>query len=254
MLRLLQKKLTAPQTEFTKHLLFVLSAHCIILMLLLVTSKTVTHLVLNVRTFKKNDNVIIKWRATQKKQSIPVKTVSHKTEAPAKIEQVKKNKPVPAQKPAPKPFSMSGKFSKIVSQSSPIDLGPKKKKKQVNSSYQVPRPPQIPEVIEPPQAQKEVITESVSQEPLVLSVHDYNQQQESFEIVDAIRRWWQPPLGVRPDAECLMLVTVTSTGECQEIIVQQSSGIPAYDISAKSALLKCKLPKHIWGKQCVLQF
>ncbi len=237
MLRLLQKRLTPPQAEFAKHLLFVGSAHAILLVLLLVTSKTVTHLVLSVRTFQKSDNVIISWRASHKKQSLPIKAPAHKAETPAKREQVKKNKPAAAEKR----FTNLNQFTRI-------DLG-KKKKRTINSSYEVPQPPQ-PKIIEP--AIEPVQTEQ--EEPLMLSVHEYNQQQESFEIVDAIRRWWQPPLGVRPDAECRMLVTVTSTGECQEIIVQQSSGIPAYDISAKSALLKCKLPKHIWGKQCVLQF
>lgn len=249
MLLLLQKKLTAPQAEFTKHLLFVLSAHFIVLLFLLVTSNTVTHLVLNVRTFQKSDNVIIKWRTTQKKQPSLLKTAAHKAEAPANIEQVKKKNPSQG-KPLEKARSQQLKIGKFTT----IDLG-KKKKRKINSSYEVPRPPQVPKVIEPPQPQKkELISEQVSPEPLEISVHDYNQQQEFFEIVDAIRRWWQPPLGVQPDAECRMLVKVTSSGECTEIVVQKSSGIPAYDISAKCALLKCKLPKHIWGKQCVLQF
>ena len=106
MLRLLQKKLTAPQAEFTKHLLFVLSEHCILLLLLLVTSKTVTHMMLNIRTFNKNDNVIIKWRAAK---SPLVSTMHSNVKVPAahKPVSLKKNNPVPAQ-----PFDKASDFAK----------------------------------------------------------------------------------------------------------------------------------------------
>ena len=131
MLRLLQKKLTPVQAEFTKHLLFVLGAHCVLLALLFVTSKTVSTMVLNIRTFQKADNVIIKWRSSSKR-ALPVKTVAHKTEAPVKIEPVKKNKPVPAPvKPAAKEpakrFSALNQFSKI-------DLGLKKRRKKAHQT------------------------------------------------------------------------------------------------------------------------
>ena len=120
---------------------------------------------------------------------------------------------------------------------SKIDLGIKKKKK-VHSSYQVPQPPQETKVIEPPHVQKEIVAEQVTQEPLTLSVHEFNEQQETFEIVDAIRRWWQPPMGVHPDAMCHIMVTVSGTGVCQEVVVQQSSGVPAYDIFSKKRSIK----------------
>lgn len=233
MLRLLQKKLTPPELEFIKHLIFVFIAHTMLLVFLVISARGAQRMVVNIRTFQKADNVVIKWQSV-KKHAVS-SAVHHKVQAP---EPVKKTKLAPVLKPTSKSLSLSGQFTKI-------DLGVKKKKK-INSSYQVPQPPKTEPVIEPVKAQ--------TQEPLVLSVHDYNEQQQTFEIVDAVRRWWQPPMGVHPDALCMIMVKVSSTGTCEEVVVQQSSGIPAYDISAKSAVIKSNFPKIMWGKQCVLQF
>jgi hypothetical protein len=213
-----------------------------LLLLLVLSTKKVQRMVLNVRTFKKSDNVIIRWKSSKSKAP---QAAHAKVQVPVAVQ---KKKQVSVPKVAPKPINLSGKFT-------PINLGPIKKRK-ITSSYQVPQPP--PKALEPrPELLPEPIKQTapaVPQEPLVISVQEYNEQQATFEIVESVRRWWQPPMGVRPDAECIIMITVTDSGVCGDIIVQQSSGIPAYDISAKSALLKCNLPKTAWGKQCVLKF
>jgi hypothetical protein len=99
-----------------------------------------------------------------------------------------------------------------------------------------------------------VAVEPVEEEPVILSVHEHQQEQELLEIIDAVRRWWQPPLGVAAGALCAIKVKVSQEGAVQEVIVEQSSGVPAYDIAAKSALLKSIFPKKVWGKECVFQF
>ncbi|MBY0109842.1 MAG: TonB C-terminal domain-containing protein [Candidatus Babeliaceae bacterium] len=240
MLRLLQKKLTPTQVEFIKHLIFVFIAHCMLLLFVVISSRNTQNMIVNIRTFQKADNVIIRWRSLEKS----AQEVNAYIRARTKPELLKNNKS--ASKEPPKQLSLSGKFTKI-------DLG-KRKKKKVNSSYQVPKPPTLEKASEKIIEPVRTTQTAAAQEPLVLSVYEYNDQRQMFEVVDAIRRWWQPPMGVHPEAQCMIMVTISPTGACQDVVVRQSSGIPAYDISAKSAILKSSFPKVVWGKQCILQF
>lgn len=238
MLRLLQKKLTQADADFIKYLLFVCVAHGVALIVLVTyTKKSV--LLLNVRSFQKVEHAVIQWRSAARGFRGPAPTVTNITrQAPQRV----KHKKAPAKVPVQVPNHAQPKFTKI-------DLGAKKKRRDQVPQH-VPTAPVREKVSEP----LKISVDQAVQELLVMSVHEYAQQQHIAEIVEAVKRWWLPPLGVRPDALCIIMVTIAPTGACKEAIVQHSSGIPAYDIAAKSAVLKSNFPKHIWGKQCVFQF
>lgn len=238
MLRLLPKRLTPAEADFIKHLLFVCVAHAVALIVLVAyTKKSV--LLLNIRSFQKAEHVVIQWRSAARGFHGPSSTVTNITRrAPQRV----KHKKAPAKLPVQAPNHPRPTFTKI-------DLGAKKKRRDQAPPH-VPTAPAPEKVPEPLQ----IAVDEAVQEPLVMSVHEYAQQQQIAEIVEAVKRWWQPPLGVRPDALCIIMVTIAPTGACKEARVQRSSGVPVYDIAAKSAVLKSNFPKHIWGKQCVFQF
>lgn len=235
MLRLLQKKFTL-EIESTRYLLFVLAMHLIVMLILFMGSLTTQPLFFSVKHLAQSSSVIIQWRSTSAR--LPNVSKSAVVEShPAPEKKVKKKM---VQKPVKRAFTR-------------IDLGPKKKKKVLPAK--IVEQPQ-PKPISKPQESKPVVQpkQEMPAEPLVLSVQEYTQEKELAEIIDAVRRWWQPPLGVDTCLSCTIKVKISVTGAVENVAVEHSSGIPLYDISAKTALIKSNFPKKVWGKECVFQF
>jgi hypothetical protein len=259
MLHLLQKRLAArKESEFWAHLFFVLSLHIVIVCIALFSYKKNSFLLVNIKDIQASRNTIVRWTGTRKiTQKIQDKVVPKQIVAKPKVA----NKKIESK--------FGGKFT-------PVNLGPKIKRKH-KRLYQLPVPekplepfdalPSSPKASTDRQDSRPLMVSpsaelrinsgesiAVVEEPLVLSVHEYSDYQMHKEIVDAVCRWWQPPLGAETEKSCVIMVKVSESGACQELIVKESSGIPAYDIAAKSAVLKAQFPKTVWGKECIFQF
>ncbi len=253
MLLLLQRKLTRERQEFIKHIALVCVIHILILLMVSISFASKRQMVFDIKALKNSSNVIVTWRPS--------------------------SRPAALQKSVSKVLNKESKKAVKKQLFTPVDFS-KVKSKKTASSYRVPQPPvknqkkMIKEKVVRPVAASEInkpaakkITaktgaieshrieeQEVTTEPLVLSVQDYIQEQYYLEIIESVRRWWQPPLGIDPQAQCIISIKISDSGACVEMVVKQSSGIPAYDISAKSALLKNNFPKSMWGKECIFQF
>lgn len=241
MLRLLQKRPTGRRladlktSEFSAHLFFVLSLHIIVLCIALFSYKKNAFLLVNIKNIQASRNTIVRWTGSKRAQQKQIQSRAITKPTPVKKQAVKKIE-----------SKFGGKFT-------PVNLGPKIKRKN-KRVYQL---PVSTEVIEKPLEiipEKTVESPVLPEEPFVLSVHEYTEYQVHKEIVDAVCRWWQLPLGAEAEKNCVIMVKVSESGACQELVVKESSGIPAYDIAAKSAVLKAQFPKIVWGKECVFQF
>lgn len=74
------------------------------------------------------------------------------------------------------------------------------------------------------------------------------------QIQSAIEHYWHPPSGLSHDLVCDMRVVVGWDGKSKHITVEKASGVPVYDISARSALTKMTFPSCAFGKEIVIHF
>lgn len=65
---------------------------------------------------------------------------------------------------------------------------------------------------------------------------------------------WHPPIGLAKDLQCQLRVTMSGDGTVERLAVEQSSGVLAYDMSARAAAMRMHLPRWAWGKELVLNF
>ena len=259
MLRLLQKrhnKICRTQADHAgnRYLLFAIGLHGMVLALLWVPQQGPA-LLLNVRSFHTLPHAKISWLSVQKHSASgacgTTATLAFTKPAAARASKVtvpRGNRPKPtALKQKVRATHEAPVTTPTVHKKelcSPVDLGPRKRERH-HQPIQEQQPPvndQITQVVEQ------------AGTPLALSLHEYQEYQEMQEIVNAVRRWWYPPRGVQPQALCTVRVTIASSGSVTAAVIEKSSGVPVYDIAAKGALLKATFPKHIWGKQCVVQF
>ena len=72
-------------------------------------------------------------------------------------------------------------------------------------------------------------------------------------INDEVGQHWSPPPGISKNAMCELNVIVGWDGAIN-FSIKESSGIPMYDVSVRSAMLKVAFPKQLWGKEFSIVF
>ncbi len=82
--------------------------------------------------------------------------------------------------------------------------------------------------------------------------HDALALQE--EIFKEIEQHWSPPVGLGRDKECQVKVIIDFDGAIKELVIEKTSGILAFDVSARTAIMAMVLPKASWGKEVVMHF
>lgn len=70
---------------------------------------------------------------------------------------------------------------------------------------------------------------------------------------EIIKQWKQPP-GAPTTCACDISFFVNKQGKIENLIVQKSSGILMYDISARQALYSMTMPQWTYGKQLIINF
>lgn len=73
-------------------------------------------------------------------------------------------------------------------------------------------------------------------------------------LTQEVVQHWKVPAGLSKDLVCEVAVVVNWQGEVQNARIAKTSGVLMYDISARTAVVKMKLPKIAWGKEFIITF
>jgi TonB family protein len=72
-------------------------------------------------------------------------------------------------------------------------------------------------------------------------------------VATELAKHWKRPLGMDQKA-CIVKVEINKAGNVTTVVIEKSSGVPVFDLSAKAAALKASYPKEIWNKKLAIQF
>lgn len=90
--------------------------------------------------------------------------------------------------------------------------------------------------------------------PLVLGQQELEELQRYQEVQECMAPHWSPPIGLRVAKACVLLITVNAKGIIEQLVIEQPSGVLAYDMAARMAVHKTNLPASVWGQQIRLHF
>lgn len=72
-------------------------------------------------------------------------------------------------------------------------------------------------------------------------------------LARAVTRVWRPPQ-VKITSPVRAVAQVDATGKVKDVQLETKSGVVAYDIAARAAVLRTEFPKEFWGKPVALVF
>lgn len=171
-------------------------------------------------------------------QVSPKKKVAPKAVAPKR--QPPQKKPQPSKttfakkddKPTPKP---------LVKQVQKKTVQPVSNSKSFSTQKNVSNAPLVPEM----HKQEEIICLGRNDIAL-LELHNLIEQE--------VQKSWHPPVGLSKDLACIIKVKIDTKGNVIDLIVEESSHVISYDISARTALSSMTFPKALWGKEVAITF
>ncbi|MCL4229186.1 TonB C-terminal domain-containing protein [Candidatus Dependentiae bacterium] len=91
-------------------------------------------------------------------------------------------------------------------------------------------------------------------QPVYVGQEEWYALQIQRAIEDEITQHWRVPHGLSSDLSCQIAATVDWQGNVQQVRIAQSSGVLAYDISARSAATRMQLPALARGKEFIITF
>ncbi len=116
----------------------------------------------------------------------------------------------------------------------------------------------VPESKKEEVVKKELVEEKAAEEVLQNQMNLQDVEFVGYEQLDslmierliqqAVQTFFKPPVGIAKDISCEVLVDVSKDGRASLAKVVRSSGIVAYDTSARAALYKTEFPKEVWNK------
>ncbi len=170
-----------------------------------------------------------------KKTEFKNSTVQKKN-APKKVESPKTALVQKVQKHVAKPQVLEKKAQKIVEQKPEFPKQQEKKAEQ-------PKPIAQKQVEQP----KEDDVIYLGRDDLVLLALHNRVQEE-------IQKTWHPPVGLSKDLACTIKVKINNKGLVADFVMEESSRVISYDISARMALSTMSFPKELWAKEVVITF
>lgn len=90
--------------------------------------------------------------------------------------------------------------------------------------------------------------------PLVLGQQEVEQLQRYQAVQERITPHWHPPISIKAVQACVLLATIGAGGVVEQMVVEQSSGVLAYDMAARMAVHKTQFPDNMIGQQVRLHF
>lgn len=178
--------------------------------------------------------------ASVKKNTSAVKPVTKVTKKPAAktvMVQEKHSKvipePIKKSKEQPKPAKLETKKEIKKSDEKKEEIIPAKSIEQKN------------EPIAQPEQQAETIYIGQDQADL-LELQDLIQQEAAIQ--------WRPPVGFSKDLVCVLKILVDWQGAIASVVMEQSSGVLAYDSSARMAVAHMHMPRGAYTKELCITF
>ena len=90
--------------------------------------------------------------------------------------------------------------------------------------------------------------------PQYIGTRQLQTMQIQQSIVQQVQMHWHPPEGLESDLEVVLVIHIGYNGDVTDIETQQSSGVFAYDVHARSAVYEMQFPKPCWGKTITIAF
>jgi len=213
-------------------------------------------------------------KVVQKKPIRKIVKTKKKKSAPVKKTTVAKIKPGPKSKAKPKPKKQtklaakkktstkkqSVKKAEVKKKKAPKKVvakkktAPKKKPIKTVQAKKVNTKKQKKQIV----AQKELkLPQKNVGEPIApiyvgqLEMEALRMQDEMQTVVGDV---WKPPAGLPKDLECVLKILVNWKGKATETVVEKTSGVLMYDISARTAVARMELPQWAHGKEFHITF
>ena len=247
---LLWQRKKMPKLAFGMQLSFVIVCmHAIAFLLLCMHSVSVhdeLHVIASHSYLLGADIIVVPFQKTVKQLPVTVsQSVSHDVQSettvfkdmqrPVQKKAVPVAKKIEPEKPAkPEPSSKKRAVEKTPAQENKVD--PK---------------PQIALPAQPVTKQSASTTPAT---PQYIGTRQLHTLQIQRAIVEQVQIHWHPPEGLEPDLEVVLAVHICSNGEVADVNTQQSSGVFAYDVHARSAVYEMQFPKACWGKTITIAF
>lgn len=73
-------------------------------------------------------------------------------------------------------------------------------------------------------------------------------------LMRSIGRSWRPPRGLKADLSARLMVRLNGDGKVEDVIIDQKSGVLAYDMAARASLWRAEYPAVFWGKTVAIVF
>jgi outer membrane biosynthesis protein TonB len=89
---------------------------------------------------------------------------------------------------------------------------------------------------------------------LVVGRNEYEMIKVYQEIQEELAAYWRPPAGMKPKQSAILLALIGDNGRVGQVQVEQSSGVLAYDMAARMALVKSSFSLDVRGRQLRLHF
>ena len=93
-----------------------------------------------------------------------------------------------------------------------------------------------------------------AQEPLIVGIEEMRELQIAQEVKEAIDSVWAAPAGIKPHKQCVAHIKIGTAGVIDEVCIEQSSEVLAYDIHVRNSIYNLVVPKQLWGKTIKIIF
>lgn len=109
-----------------------------------------------------------------------------------------------------------------------------------------------PKPVDP--VQKPTVNQNKTNEILNINLASHTETELGAEVYGALQSSWAPPVGVAPKKACVVCLQLKNDGTIGSLVIEQSSGIPVYDLAAKAAISKTQFPRQIWNRAVRFSF
>ncbi len=171
------------------------------------------------------------------------------------IKEAKKAAPIKSPPPVVKKNALKEPVEKKKIQPKKVEAKKPPVKKVVEKKKELPKPvvKEIkPKPIEP--VKKSVEPIAAKNEILTIPMNQTADTAIGSEVYGAVQSSWNPPVGIVPTKACVICIKVKNDGTVNTIAIEQSSGIPAYDMAAKAAVFKTQFPRQLWNRSVRFSF
>jgi len=204
----------------------------------------------NVKT--KSKKVLSKKNIKPKKTTTISKTKKKKTVS----KRSKKNKVSKKESTKKKIEQKKNKKKKVVKKNKKQNKNPVKKKSKIEKSKKVVQPGKIvkKKVVASKKAVVPAVAKPVEPQPIYVGRQELAALQMQAEIEQEVLKHWSPPAGLSKELTCSIKVLVGWDGNIKNSVIQKTSGVLIYDISARTAVSKLNMPKGARGKEINILF